>query len=353
MAARAPKSEPRSADPAPAKVARASRKAADAPPSARAVAARLKALQKASAAAAPVVKPALTPAERVAAARAALSWSALRTHGLQLRGQAQASGFRAAGVLVTVGIGWIIGANTFDAQAPSPKVVEAIAALTTRLDEVETIAKRAQGQDVAGLRATVATLQTNLETSRSQTNTAIIEFSAKVEAMNRDSAARMLYAARDNASRFEKLDRDFTARLVEVDRFVVRTNERVQKLELRTDSAAPSPVSLFPALSPRTATTPPAPVPPLRPAADISPLPPETTRVAATPRTANPNRIPPNGYVLRDVRDGFALVEGRSGLRHVTMGDAIPGAGTVRAIEKRGREWVVVTSIGVIDGKGY
>ena len=85
----------------------------------------------------------------------------------------------------------------------------------------------AQSQDVAGLRASVASLEANLETNRSQTNTAIIEFSARVEALDRDSAARMLYAARDNAVRFEKLDRDVTVRLAEVDRFVARTSERV------------------------------------------------------------------------------------------------------------------------------
>ena len=91
--------------------------------------------------------------------------------------------------------------------------------------------------------------------------------------------------------------------------------------------------------------------PPLPPLA----IPSETTVVAPTPpRSAKASRIPVNGYVLREVRgDGVAVLEGHTGLRKVTMGDAIPGAGTVRAIQKRGSEWVVVTSIGVIDGKAY
>jgi hypothetical protein len=316
------------------------------------VAARLKAVQKAAGApVAPATKAARTPAERLAGARSALTYGALCAQAAHWRAQAQASGFRTAGVLVAIGAGWIIGANTFDASAPSPKVVEAMATLASRLDAVETMAKRAQAQDVPGLRATVATLQANLETSRSQTNTAIIEFSARVEALDRDSAARMLYAARDNSARFEKLDRDVTARLAEVDRFVMRTSERMQKIEQRSEpSSSPSPVSFFVPSTPRA----PVPTPPLRPMAEAdAPTPPETTRVAATPRAANAARIPINGYVLRDVRDGVAVLEGRTGLRQVAPGDAIPGAGRVRAIEKRGREWVVVTSVGVIDGKPY
>jgi hypothetical protein len=318
------------------------------------VAAKLKAVRQASVTSAPpVVKPSRTPAEWVAEARASLSMSVLRARAEKLRAQAEASGVMTAGVLVAVGIGWIIGANSFDVHAPSRQVVEAMTVFANRLDEVESIAKRAQAQDVAGLRASVASLEANLETNRSQTNTAIIEFSARVEALDRDSAARMLYAARDNSVRFEKLDRDVTTRLTEVDRFVLRTSERVQRLEqganLEVEARGPSatPSGL------RTSTLAPIPLPPMRPQFDEqgASLPAETTRVAAQPRNAG--RIPAYGYVLRDVRDGFAVVEGRAGLREVAPGDTIPGVGRVRGIERRGAEWVVVTSVGVIDSKGY
>ena len=347
MATRASKSQ------SPTPAAKASRPAT---PSARAVAAKLKAVQQTAVATAPlVVKAPRTPAEWVAEARASLSMGMLRARAEQLRAQIDASGFRTAGVLVAVGVGWIIGANTFDAHAPSRQVVEAMTVFANRLDEVETIAKRAQAQDVAALRASVASLEAGLETNRSQTHTAIIEFSAKVDALDRDSAARMLYAARDNSVRFEKLDRDVTARLAEVDRFVLRTGERLQKLEQRLEPEVVSqaPVTFAPAF--RAASFGSIPLPPPRPQLDdqASFLPTETTRVAAQPRSQKPARIPPNGYVLRNVRDGYAVLEGRSGLREVAPGDTIPGAGRVRAIEQRGAEWVVVTSIGVIDGKDY
>jgi hypothetical protein len=55
------------------------------------------------------------------------------------------------------------------------------------------------------------------------------------------------------------------------------------------------------------------------------------------------------GWVLRDVRHGTALLEGRAGVIEVEQGDVIPGLGRVEAIRKQqdGR-WVVVTSKGSI-----
>jgi hypothetical protein len=52
--------------------------------------------------------------------------------------------------------------------------------------------------------------------------------------------------------------------------------------------------------------------------------------------------------VLRDVYDGVALVEGRDGYQEVAVGQMLPGAGRVEAIERRGDRWVVVTSLGLI-----
>lgn len=59
-------------------------------------------------------------------------------------------------------------------------------------------------------------------------------------------------------------------------------------------------------------------------------------------------------YVLRDVIGGVALIERRDGLiEEVTPGDELPGAGRVTAIERRGGEWVVVTTRGIIDGRSF
>jgi hypothetical protein len=55
------------------------------------------------------------------------------------------------------------------------------------------------------------------------------------------------------------------------------------------------------------------------------------------------------GWIVRDVYDGAALVEGRQGTIEVVPGDILPGAGRVKSIEKRGPGWIVITSEGVVD----
>ena len=56
-----------------------------------------------------------------------------------------------------------------------------------------------------------------------------------------------------------------------------------------------------------------------------------------------------DGWILRDVRRGTALIEGRMGIIEVDQGDILPGLGRIDAIRKQadGR-WVVVTTRGLI-----
>lgn len=74
--------------------------------------------------------------------------------------------------------------------------------------------------------------------------------------------------------------------------------------------------------------------------------------VAALPATAaKPEvaRLPTvEGWVLRDVGHGGALIEGRRGIFEIYAGDSIPGVGRVDAIRKQDGRWVVVTSKGLI-----
>ena len=69
---------------------------------------------------------------------------------------------------------------------------------------------------------------------------------------------------------------------------------------------------------------------------------------AAAPKT-EVGRLPTvEGWVLRDVANGGALIEGRDGLYEVYAGDPIPGVGRVDAIRRQDGRWVVVTSKGLI-----
>jgi hypothetical protein len=74
--------------------------------------------------------------------------------------------------------------------------------------------------------------------------------------------------------------------------------------------------------------------------------------VAALPATAaKPEvaRLPTvEGWVLRDVGHGGALIESRRGIFEIYAGDSIPGVGRIDAIRKQDGRWVVVTSKGLI-----
>jgi hypothetical protein len=66
-----------------------------------------------------------------------------------------------------------------------------------------------------------------------------------------------------------------------------------------------------------------------------------------TARSDNPGPLL-GDYTVEDARDGIAVVDSRSGQQEVAPGDFIPGAGRVLRIEKRGGDWFVQTSRGVI-----
>ena len=95
---------------------------------------------------------------------------------------------------------------------------------------------------------------------------------------------------------------------------------------------------------------------------------PQTTVAAATPAREVTGSVPPataaaapaaprpevgrmpvvDGWALRDVGNGGALIEGRGGIYEVYAGDPVPGLGRVDAIRKQDGRWVVVTSKGLI-----
>ncbi|HTF79077.1 MAG TPA: hypothetical protein VK620_33010 [Bradyrhizobium sp.] len=71
-----------------------------------------------------------------------------------------------------------------------------------------------------------------------------------------------------------------------------------------------------------------------------------TPATAAKPEMA---RLPTvDGWVLRDVTNGAALIQGRRGMFEVYAGDPIPGLGRVDAIRRQDGRWVVVTGKGLI-----
>jgi len=76
---------------------------------------------------------------------------------------------------------------------------------------------------------------------------------------------------------------------------------------------------------------------------------PPAAAAPAAPPKAEVARLPTvEGWVLRDVAYGAALIESRRGVYEVYAGESVPGLGRVGAIRRQDGRWVVVTSKGLI-----
>jgi hypothetical protein len=131
----------------------------------------------------------------------------------------------------------------------------------------------------------------------------------------------------DRLDRVEKAQAEPAAKLA-------RLNEAVEKLRAAPQVAA-APAAAAPAAA-RDVTgsiSPPAVAAPV-------PLPVPKPEVARLPTV--------EGWVLRDVANGGALIEGRQGIFEVYAGDPVPGLGRIDAIRKQDGRWVVVTSRGLV-----
>ena len=68
--------------------------------------------------------------------------------------------------------------------------------------------------------------------------------------------------------------------------------------------------------------------------------------LGAPPSTLKPPTV--QGFVLRRVYDGAALIEGRDGMIEVEPGVVAPGLGRIEAIKREDGRWVVVTARGIV-----
>jgi hypothetical protein len=131
----------------------------------------------------------------------------------------------------------------------------------------------------------------------------------------------------DRLDKVEKAQAEPAAKLAKL-------SETVDKLRA-APAVAPVPVAAAPA-----------------PAKEVtgSITPPATAAQAATTAPkVEVGRLPTvEGWILRDVANGGALIEGRQGVYEVYAGDPVPGLGRVDAIRRQDGRWVVVTSKGLI-----
>jgi hypothetical protein len=182
-----------------------------------------------------------------------------------------------------------------------------------------------------------------LEDSISRIDTEVAALRTSLEQASKHNAAQIGKAS-DRLDKVEKAQAEPAAKLAKL-------SETVEKLRTAAVAApAAAPVAAAPAAPVAVAAA--APAAPKESTGSIQtanagpaqvPLPAPKPEVARLPTV--------EGWVLRAVGNGSALIEGGQGVFEVYAGDPIPGLGRIDAIRKQDGRWVVITSRGLIVGR--
>ncbi len=209
-----------------------------------------------------------------------------------------------------------------DGRPKTDDLSAALAQVTSRLDRIETTYR--------------ARLDQLGQRSDPNASARLADLSARLDALEKKAAAPAPNSGEvsELGAKLEKLEKKVAAATPSA-KEVSDLATRLDKLEKRTAAALDGPA---------------------KPEADAGSK--HATSVAkAQPPGPNGDQRPGAArpvmreYSVSDVQDGFAVIESRYGSQEVAPGDFIPGAGRVLRIERRGGEWYVLTSNGVI-GRG-
>jgi hypothetical protein len=229
---------------------------------------------------------------------------------------------QAAAVILALGAGWIGGSHLSagtPASTTAPVWAEAASAgIRDNRDDLVRLAG-----DVRALKVTLEGLKDALDKPRPEAGTRqVMERLERSERVALDASARLAKVA-EQLDRIErepaKAAGSLTERLERIERQVIATANTVA-------GSAPAPVA--------AAAKPAAPIP-------------DPMQTASLPKP-DPRQTPIQGWLLLEVYDGSALVEGPTKVHEVAPGQTLPGIGKVQSIEKRGKAWIVVTDKGFI-----
>ena len=186
---------------------------------------------------------------------------------------------------------------------------------------------------------TAAVRNVGLEASVTRLDADILALKASVE-QNAKTGISQFNKSSDRLDKMEKAQAEPAAKLAKL-------SEAVEKLRaalpVAVAAAAPA-TAAAPVAAPAAATreVTGSVAPPATPAA--APTPP--TVASAKPEVGHLPTV--EGWILRDVGNGGALIESRRGMFEVYAGDAIPGLGRVDAVRRQDGRWVVITTKGLI-----
>jgi hypothetical protein len=215
--------------------------------------------------------------------------------GTYLFGGAPGSASRAVATVATQQ-----DAERIEMLRTTQKMVADMNALKTNVEALRaSLAQQQAANGQHGVEKSVDALKTKIDAVRSETSSQLAELSGKVDHLQRDPAMQQV------AERLDRIEKQTSA--------------------MPTGSVAP----LLKAATQERG---------------------DAARAAPAPAVELPKRPALiTSWVVRDVYNGVALVENAQGSLEVALGDTIPGAGTVKSIERRGGGWIVITNRGLVD----
>ncbi len=277
--------------------------------------------------------------EPVVAAASASSDTKARTFASRLLDYSA----HAAMIVGLVGFAWTVSNHVVmhPAASPSQAPAKAAAVAPAAVDELADLrqSNRQMSDDIRRLRANLDALRASVHDDRTSAQVRVLQ--AGLETVQNGLATTRNETAQ-LTGKIDKVAHEPAAKLQQL-------SERVGKLEKgAVDTTATA--SIPTADAAKAGAT--VPVPPTKPIATK----PANARLASaeaakTPADAGDDAARPQvipGYVVRDVYEGVALIEGRRGTMEVVPGVGIPGAGIVKSIDRKGRGWTVTTTKGLL-----
>jgi hypothetical protein len=259
-------------------------------------------------------------------------------------------GSRAALVVFLLGFGYLVSgqflhANTpakpeQTAKAPAPALASESAeraelrrATQEMSDEIHSlkaslaalrssVSQTPNAEEIRNLKKGLDGAKSGLEANKAETSASIAQLNTKLEHLQREQATK-LQQALEKAERAEQ-----------------RSEQRASAVPITTASIPPAA---------QVAVANPPPAAKQLSQAPLPPAPPQTQIQANAVDPVKKAQQPIANWVVRDVYEGIALVEGPGGAFEVMQGENIPGVGTVKSIERHNNGWVVVTNHGLVE----
>lgn len=233
-------------------------------------------------------------------------------------------------------IGAVLGGGVMALSRPTALSNDAVVALSTTLDAGRTETARL-GSDIAQLHQVLADLRASTDTGRKEANTRSSALGERLAQLDKNLNAKTAALG----ERLEQVEREQNARIANLAAQLDRRAAAVPAAK-----AEPTQTGSLPEARNAEAK-----------ASDIKVADAKVTEAKlAEPKPAEAKPKPSasekpiiDAWALRDIYDGTAILENRR--RHlveVAPGDILPGVGRVEGVERRGREWVVVTRQGLV-----